>query len=532
LGVVLAATGATACAGCADDGESTTATPSGVGTTVEVEQGEVTGSALGALRIFLGIPYAAPPVGELRLRPPAAPLPFDGAFDAGNYGSVCPQLYYPSGMIGAPSTQVVGEEDCLTLNVWAHADGEPRPVMVFLHGGGFVAGSSSQPIYESSVLATTGDVVVVTLNYRLGALGFLATEALATESGEDSAGNYGLRDQLAALEWLQRNVAAFGGDPANVTVFGESAGGYSICALLGAPETEGLFARAIIESGGGCYGFPGLRTASLTAPSGVDKGDEVLAEVGCADAPDELACLRALPVETLAPAGQGGDAWMKGMVFWPLVDGALVQDDALDLFQDGARDEPLVIGSNADEMSAFTASIPIPSEAAYQQLVAQLIPVPTISSEVLALYPASAFASPHAAYDALLSDIAFVCPALAMAHAAAGGAAPAWAYHFTRTAGGWAASLGAFHSYELAFVFGGFLGFGLTPTPEDLGLAAGLQQAWSSFARGGAPLTSPAWPAYEAATPSIQLLDVPLSSASEIRDGRCAGLASLGLVRE
>jgi para-nitrobenzyl esterase len=515
--------------GCSGD-ETTSApgpVPGTVGTVVTTEQGEVAGEAADDLRIFRGIPYAAPPVGDRRLRPPAAPEPFDGTLDATEFGPACPQLDRPNGWAGPAGSSVLGEEDCLTLNVWTHAEGGPRPVMVFVHGGGFVAGASSLALFEASSLARGGDVVVVTLNYRLGALGFLATEALAAESGEDSAGNYGLRDQIAALEWVARNMAGFGGDPTRVTLFGESAGGFSICALLGAPTTEGLFAQAIIESGGGCYGYPRLRTGTVTALSGIDKGGQVLDEVGCAGAADEVACLRALPVGTMAGAGQAGLDPTSGMAFWPLIDGALVTAEGYDALESGARDLPLVIGSNADEMSLFTVGLSIQTEADYAQVVGQLIPLPALAAQVLALYPASAFDSPKAAYDAL----AFVCPALAMAQAAAGGAERAWAYHFIHTVQGPAAALGAFHSLELAFVFGNPEGLGIVPTADDLALIDPMQRAWSSFAREQAPATDPTWTATGPSAPSIELLDVPMSSVTEIRDGRCAGLKNLGLVR-
>jgi para-nitrobenzyl esterase len=517
---------ATGCGSETSEGSGSGAGPSTDPDVVVVNEGALRGENAGDLRIFRGIPYAAAPVGDARLRPPAPPPAYDGERDAAAFAPTCPQYDRPGGGLSPPTSTIVGDEDCLYLNVWAHSDEALRPVMVFIHGGAFVAGTGSDPLYEASKLARSGDVTVVTINYRLGALGFLASEALAAESGQDSAGNYGVLDQLAALEWVQNNIAAFGGDPNNVTVFGESAGGISICALLGSARSDGLLQRAVIQSGGGCGFFAGLRTAGPAGtPSGIARGEAILSEVGCTGA-DELSCLRSLPLDTIARAGQSAALLSN---FAPVIDGAVVQANAIDAFNDGSRDLPLMIGSNADEATVFTTAVVINDQQQLEAALRQLTVLPTLGDPVVAMYPASDFASPKAAYDAFVADVTFVCPALAMADAAGAGA-PAFSYHFTHLLDGSAAALGAFHGLELAYVFGNLETNLYTPVAGDEQVSAAMQQAWSSFARDGAPQMTPPWPAHQKGAPQIQPLAVTIETVSEIRQGRCTQLSALGLV--
>ncbi len=503
------------------DGSQDAGARSIVGTHVVTQEGAVDGEADDDLVVFRGIPYAEPPVGPLRFAPPVPHARWDGALDATAFGPMCPQ----QDSAGA----IVGEEDCLTLDVWAHADAETHPVMVFIHGGGFVQGSGTEALYDGAGLARAGDVVLVTLNYRLGALGFLATEALASESDEDSAGNYGIRDQIAALEWVQRNIAAFGGDPAQVTIFGESAGGVSVCAHIGSPLSRGLFARAIIESGGGCYGTPQLRTSTPLQASAMDIGAMVRAAVGCDGASDEAACLRAVDAADVVRAQGAITANALGIPeLGPNIDGVVLTGDTRDLLMNGdVPDVPVITGTNADEATIFTLSTAVPTEAAYETLVRAF--AGPLADDVLALYPASDFLSPKDAYNHLFSDVGFICPALSFAAAASGGSAPSYTYHFTRSASGAAALLGAFHGLELGFVFGN-VPAGYTPTSAELALRDAMQAAWTSFARGEEPRTSPAWPAYDAADPAILVFDDPVSVTAEIREGRCAALHELGIV--
>lgn len=491
------------------------------GPTAETDLGTAIGEDAGDVQVWRGIPYAAPPVGDLRFRPPEPAAPWGGWREATAFGPECPQR-----MRGG--TTVVGDEDCLTLNVWAPADrAAPLPVMVFIHGGGFVQGSGSVVLYDGSSLARRG-VVVVTINYRLGALGFLATDDLVAESAEGSAGNYGIRDQIAALGWVRRNAAAFGGDAANVTIFGESAGAVSVCALLGAPSADDLFERAVVQSGGGCYGWPRLDEATLTEPtSAVDRGAEIAAAAGC-DGADALACLRGLSAAAVVDATWMASASGLGLPdVGPNSDGVVLLAETWDRYADGsAPDRPVIIGSNADESRSFLTGVPIPTEAAYESAVRMT--VPAFADDLLALYPASDYPTPKAAFEALYSDVGFICPAVAFADHASGGE-PTYAYHFVHTLRGAIGARGAQHGDELFFLFDG-LGIvpSYTPVAADAAVTELMQAAWVAFARGEAP---PDWPAYDPSSPSFRILADPARSDPSIRNDRCAALRSLGIVR-
>jgi len=531
---VMAAVAVAACGG--DDGGSAgdggavgdggAGTDAGLpeGAAARTESGVLVGEEDEGLHVYRGIPYAAPPVGELRFRAPVPHEGWDEPLDATEFGPECPQR----AMMG---TDVVGDEDCLTLNIWTHADGEPRPVMVFIHGGGSIQGSGSLALYDGSNLARSGDVVIVTLNYRLGSLGYLALEALVDEGEDGSAGDYGILDQIAALEWVQRNIAAFGGDPENVTIFGESAGGVSVCVHLGSPLSEGLFRRGIIESGGGCYNFHRLRTPTATHASAIDVGEQITAAAGCDGAADVLECLRGKSAEEMVDALFMADASGLGLPdIGPNVDGVVLTDDPWALFDDGtATDVPVVIGSNADEATLFTTTVSVPDEAAYEALVTST--AGDLADELLALYPASDYATPKDAYDALFSDVAFICPAMSFAAVSAGGDEPTYAYHFTKTLEGPGAAFGSFHALELFYVFGNFEPLArYTPVAVDFEVSDVMQAAWTGFGREGVPATDPAWPAYDPAAPEIAIFDTDFSIATEIREGRCAELEALGLI--
>lgn len=503
----------------ADQGTDLGMLPEGA---VATESGVVLGVDEGELRVHWAIPYAAPPLGALRFAPPAPvvrapePLPGDAPPPA------CPQNARGGG-------RLVGDEDCLFLNVFSPTPGEAlRPVMVFIHGGAFLQGSSNVALYDGRTLVRAGDVVVVTINYRVGLAGFLVSEGLRDEG---APGNHGLRDQIAALRWLQRNVAAFGGDPEAVTLFGESAGGSSICALLAAPDAEGLFHRAIIQSGGGCTGYPPVEGAGR---SGLGRAAPRIDALGCTDAADpaaELACLREVPIGELVAAASVGEASGLGLPdVGPVEDGVLLPGSALERLASGAApDVPVISGSNADEAVTFVAAVPVPTEEALELLVrAQLSP--RVADAVLALYPVEDFASPKAAYEAILGDIAFVCPALGFVRATAGGAAPSYAYHFTRVPAGLAGARGAVHGLELVYLFGRFDVLGYRPRAADEAVAAAMQQAWTAFARGEALVVAgTSWPAYDPAAPGLLLLDDPLAVGSTIREGRCDALRRLGI---
>ncbi len=302
--------------------------------TVKTKSGDVAGATANGLSVWKGIPFAAPPVGDLRWKAPQ-PISWSGVKQATTFGAACPQPERGDGGVGAPATQ---DEDCLTLNVFAPAGAKNLPVMVWIHGGAFRLGFSSSPLYDGAELNKQG-VILVTVNYRLGLLGFFAHPELTREAKPgDPIGNYGLMDQIAALQWVQDNIAAFGGDPKNVTAFGESAGGSSMIYLLANPKAKGLFSKAIVESGGGLQ-----RPVDLAATE--KRGVEAAANIGL-DAKATLAGMRAKPATDWITA-QGG--LQGGLGFGPFIDGRFVTEAPWQAFRDGrAIDVPLLVGFNSN----------------------------------------------------------------------------------------------------------------------------------------------------------------------------------------
>lgn len=453
---------------------------------------------------FLGIPYVSPPVGDARWMPPREAVCWSDVLAADAFGPQCPQLESASG-------PVVGVEDCLYLNVWTPAaDQGARPVMVFIHGGGNALGSASEPVYDGANLSSAGDQVVVTFNYRLGALGWLTEPNLP-------AVNFGLRDQTAALRWVRDNAAAFGGDPERVTVFGESAGAGNTCALLGAPAAAGLFRAAIIQSGG-CSQRAATEFAEQVSGPFVTSS-------GCADAEDPLECLRALPaasVVTLDPTAYPALADLGGLGWGPSIDPQTLPMQTLDAMEAGQHnDVPLIIGSNAEEN---WKSVPeLPSEATYVALVTAVFG--PLSSAVLEAYPAGDYESPRDAYVALTSDLKFVCTARRSLRAAASGRSPVYRYQFAHddyfAPGG---DTGAFHGLELVYIFGNFdqvfPGIRYPSTLADERVRDTMQGLWSSFAAGGLR-SDPTWPIYDPQTDPYLQLEDPLTAGQGVRTAQC-----------
>lgn len=477
------------------------------------ETGAVRGVVDGATYSYKGIPYAAPPVGDLRWRPPAPVSCWEGVRDAAAFGPIC--LQYEEGT-------VAGSEDCLTLNVWTPAAPPPagtaRPVMVFIHGGGNAQGSSSQAVYNGRSMAERGGVVLVTINYRLGQLGFLAHPALAAEDGRGVSGNYGNLDQIAALQWVQRNVTAFNGDPSRVTIFGESAGGVNVCILVASPLARGLFAGAIIQSGG-CV-QPGRAVAE-------QMGERFVAASGCQDAADLTACLRRLSgpeVRAILPTGVSVISTSEN-AYPPHVDGYVLLKSPLDAIRAGEHNRvPLIIGANADETLPFVPPS-LTTEAAYRQAVGGMVG-PAGAAAILAQYPVSAFASPRLAFAAMTTDVRFVCPTRRYAGAAARGQSePVYRYFFTHALeAGQARSQGAFHGLELAFVFRtlGATG-GYRATEAEVALAEAMQDYWVRFAATGDPNGAGAveWPRYDPTSDTYLRLDTPITADAGVRTERC-----------
>lgn len=455
---------------------------------------------------FLGIPFAAPPVQTARWQPPTAPACWTELRDATEFGPRCPQLLEAGGA-------VVGDEDCLQLNVWTPAaDDSARPVMVYIHGGGNALGSGTDPLFNGARLSAAGDVVVVTINYRLGALGWLTHDGL-------EAANFGLRDQVQALRWVADNAASFGGDPQRVTIFGESAGAVNVCALLGSPLAAGLFGGAIMQSGG-CN----QRGAATFAS---EMSEPFVAATGCQNDPDPVACMRALDASSVMQTEPTGYPDVGGLSqgWGPSLDADSLPVTSLDAMAAATHNlVPTIVGANADETAQDS---PLLTVAEYEALVtASFGP---LAGPMLMAYPASDYGDDGTAtWTALLTDLKFVCVARRSAVAAATGGSPVWRYHFSyddyTTFGG--APGVAFHGLELVYLFGNFDTLDLgpvryTPNPTDLMMAQTLQQLWTQFAADGSPGGRAQWPAYQTQTDPHLVLDVPTTPGVGVRTAQC-----------
>ena len=465
---------------------------------------------------FEGIPFAAAPVGDLRWRPPAPVEPWEGVRDATAPGAICMQQ-------GAQ--QATQSEDCLFLNVWAPREAAgPLPVMVWIHGGGYRLGSGSGPGYDGAPLAAS-DVVLVTINYRLNVFGFLAHPALSAESEHGASGNYGLLDMVAALEWVRDNAAAFGGDPQRVTIFGESAGGGAVMALMIAPQAEGLFHRAIAQSTY-VHGWDRPLDAPARGWEPAEAlGEQVAAALGAPGAGAEaLAAMRAADAgELLQAAGAGALFIWSGTVWAPNVDGWIVPDDPLAMYEAGLQhDVPLIAGITANEGSLFRSRFDIADADGFEAYVRT--DFAGIAPDALALYDAAGEGGFAAGLDRLVHDMFFAGPARLQLRANAAAGAPAWFYQFAHvppTAGG--AQFGAHHASELAYVFGTLDASPDTPwTAADRAVSDTMIGYWTQFAAAGDPNRAglPAWPAYTLAG------DAHLTLAANVETG--AGLSSAG----
>jgi para-nitrobenzyl esterase len=482
-----------------------------VKTDVVTHSGCVRGQ-VGTIEAFRGIPYAAPPVGPLRWKPPQPVAAWKDVVSATAFGKACPQL---DNTIGG---KLDWDEDCLTLNVWTPNRAGKLPVMVWIHGGGLVQGGSSLPFYDGSHLAADGKVVVVSFNYRLGPLGFLAHPALTAEDAHHASGNFGLLDQIAALHWVQDNVAAFGGDPARVTIFGESAGGESVCSLLASPLAKGLFARGIIESAQ-CvtYGkaLRALHEQKGKAESGEAQGQRIATALGCSD----LACLRGKRPDELLNASPASFGFLgKGEHYGFTVDGHALTDAPAALLAAGKLpDIPMMVGTTADEATLFTAKIPMRGPIAYN-LVARRI-FGDKAPAVLAQYPAGGDAKQ--AFDALVTDVVFTCPTRRAAKAFRAHQSHVYRYVFAHvTDKARAKGTGATHGSEIPFVFGTV---DTAATDGEHKLSRTMLGYWAHFAQFGDPNGggAPAWPAYDAAADSYLELDVPITAKRGMRTAGC-----------
>ena len=471
---------------------------------------------------WLGLPYAAPPVGGFRWKPPQPPPSWSSPRPADWFGPWCVQSEDSIFNIrGEPKPEI--SEDCLYLNVWRPQKSGVFPVMVWIHGGSLTSGAGSLGLYRGDRLAARGEVVVVTINYRLGPYGFLAHPALSGEDPHHSSGNYGLLDQIAALKWVQENIAAFGGDPDKVTIFGESAGGWSVCNLLASPPAAGLFHRAVIQSGG-CDVVKALE-------DGERDGRELAERLGCAGA-EAAACLRSKTVEDIQLAkkmkkeeekGGGFEVSLDDLGFtWiPKVDGRILVEAPIQALESGRFNQvPLLVGSNRDEAKLFTVVMP-GIRLTPKRLVQNFLRKAAgedISADIERLYPYSNYRRPADAVIDALGDAVLGCKCWEAAEAVCAHQ-PVYYYRFDYDAHLAPHMAGAPHALEIPFIFQTLdrppVNYFFTRGQEKRAqpLAEAVLSYWTNFARDGNP-NGPGlleWPTYRLDTRSRMHLDLPLS---------------------
>ena len=481
--------------------------------TVDTTNGPVTGVLEGDHYVYRGIPYAAPPIGNLRWRAPAS-HPKWTSFDASHFGNTCPQSL-PTG--------IVGDEDCLTLNVWGPASisGHPRPVIAFLHGGG----NNTFDAKGIPTFNTTGEyfsehgAVLVSINFRVGALGFMAHSSLDAENTFHISGNYGVFDQIAALRWVAQNIRGFGGDPDNVTLYGFSAGATDACFLASQPIVRKLFKRVIMS------GAPPDCERPTTQAEAENTGNLVVQNAGCSGAADVAACMRALPASSIVAAAPPINLLASPSLWVPVVDNITIGVPLSLIAQFNTDLRPLMIGNDEDELGTFFPPSFVPDEATYAAKLSATFGA-AIGAQVLAQYPAAAYPNPYRAFIAATSDHLYICPArrIARAYAAASpdrdDGTRVYRYLFTHALENPNPFVGrgAVHTTDLPFIFHslGMGGLVYTPTAAEQVLSTTMATTWTSFAKEANPNNAsiPSWPRYDVATDSyLQLNDVVAAEA-------------------
>ena len=469
-------------------------------TIVSTSFGKLEGVFENGLYVFKGIPFATPPIGDLRWLPPQPYQPWKGTRKADTYGAIAPQNGMREGSIEMPGFHELEpqSEDCLFLNVYTPGlDNTKRPVMVWIHGGGFSIGSGSQSMYSASTLVKRGNIVLVTLNYRLGVLGFLNFKEL-TGGQIPATGNEGLLDQIAGLEWVRANIAAFGGDPGNVTIFGESAGAMSVACLMTMPKARGLFQKAIMESPVGEIARPLVKS--------IETCKEFLKIVGIE--PSNVKVLRSLKVERLLSAQlELGIRTGEGIApAIPVADGGILPKMPLEAFETGlAARVPTIIGTNLDEQRLFSLMNPnfLKTDEQALQKYAENIVGAKNAPILIDTYRRARKArgepiSPPDLVAAMTSTLMYRETALRMVIAQHKYGQPAYNYLFTWKSPAMRGILGACHALEIGFVFGNYDSVFCGSGPEADKLSLQIQDAWAAFARTGNPGTESLgeWPVY------------------------------------
>ena len=457
---------------------------------VTVEGGQISGVVDRGVRVFKGIPYAAAPVGALRWKPPHPVRPWTAIRDASQYGAECPQTQYPAGSVYIRPLPPQSE-DCLFLNVWTAAGaGERRPVFVWIHGGALTKGSSISDTRDGVPLARKG-VVLVSINYRLGPLGYLAHPELSAESPHKSSGNYGVLDQIAALQWVQKNIAAFGGDPGRVTIGGESAGSWSVNTLVASPLAKGLFIRAIGQSGGRFSRTPHLTEDRGSQPSAEGVGVAYAKALGAGS----LAALRAMPADTLI---------RQAVRTQENVDGWVLPAEIRTMFAEKTHNNvPVIVGSTADEMTSLGGAGNAPKTLdEFRQRLAQQYG--ELAADFEKAYGVTSEADIARALMAVGRDTTFSSHMRSWARMTTAAGSRAFLYYFTHTPPHpRAAELKAFHASEIPYVFNVVpstdpreAGYAYTDT--DRRLADAMSDYWVNFITTGDPNGTglPKWPTY------------------------------------
>jgi para-nitrobenzyl esterase len=444
--------------------------------TAKITGGMVEGVVKDGIASFKGVPFAAPPVGDLRWKSPQPVSPWEGVKKATEFAPGPMQDTSFGAMLGGPQKV---SEDCLYLNVWTGVkkSNERRPVMVWIYGGGFGIGMTSTPTYDGTNLAKKG-VVLVSVAYRVGPMGFLAHPELSKESGKGS-GAYGIQDQIAGLKWVKENIAQFGGDPRNVTVFGESAGGISVSMLTASPMAKGLFHRAISESGG-----------SMAPPRGTlkaaeEQGKSYLSKLGAND----IKAARALSAEAIQKETKGMGS------FWPVADGATIVENQYELFEAGKfNDTPVLIGTNSDEGGLFMTQKM--TSISFEQMIRKQYAAD--AETILKAYPHATDAEATKSAKDIFRDSTFAWPTWAWAGLQSkNGKKEVFVYYFDHRTP--KSPEGANHAAEIPYVFGNLGGMGGSNGPEDKVLSDVIMSYWINFARHGDPNGPglPVWPAYD-----------------------------------
>lgn len=478
--------------------------PAAAQTIVRAPAGPVRGVDADGQHIFKGIPYALPPVGDNRWKPPLAVPAWEQVRDAGQFGAACQQPPAPAGSIYA-ETYPAMSEDCLSLNVWAPAKAKNAPVFVWIHGGNLVRGSSQQAMFDGAALAKRG-VIVVSINYRLGIFGYFAHPGLTAEQG--SSGNYGVLDQVAALRWVKTNIGAFGGNPGNVTIAGESAGGLAILHLLASPQARGLFAKAIVQSAS-LMNIPELGRTSFGLPSAEANGERVAAAAGATT----IADLRAIDAASLTAL-----ATKARFASTAIVDGKVLTKQLIETFEAGEQAHvPLLTGFTSGEIRTMQSILPGLPDPAKLNAASYEAAIRTnygpLADEFLRLYPASNIGE---SMLAAARDGFFAWNSQKLVREQAKAGQPTYLYYFDHAYPGESPAIHGFHASEVPFMFGNIakvtaLWPHIPDTKVERDLSNAMADYWVSFAKTGKPRAAgqPAWPAHNQRAAYMLFADKP-----------------------